>query len=161
MAWVSMGSANLVNGSAVYGYVYFEYNNESTARACRLRIAPRSGYTFQVYFNNVTVNGVNYGSAGNLTQNSGTFWTGNLAPGGTYTAKWTNPWYAGSKTPTITGTVAPIPVTIVSNIYGSVNGVAKKINKKIYGSVNGTARRIVKLYGSANGVAKLIYKDET
>lgn len=161
MAWVSMGSANLVDGSTVRGYVYFEYDDATTARACRLRIAPRSGYTFQVYFNSVTVDGVNYGSAGNLTQNSGVFWTGNLSPGANHTASWTNTWYAGTKTPSITGWVPAIPVTIVSNIYGSVGGTAKKINKKLYGSVGGTARKIIKFYGSANGVAKLIYKDET
>lgn len=161
MAWISMGSANLVDGSTIRGYVYFEYDDASTARACRLRIAPRSGYSFTVNFNAVTVNGVNYGNAGNLNQNSGTFWSGNLAPGGTYTATWTNTWYAGYKYPSIDGYVPALPVTIVSNIYGPVNGVAKKINKKLYGSVGGTAKKIKKFYGSANGVAKLIYKDET
>lgn len=105
MSWVSLGSANLVEGSTVRGYVYFEYDDTTTGvtRGCRLRIVPRPNHTFNVNFNNITVAGVNYGSQTGLTQNSGVFWTGNVSGGQNVTASWTNPWYAGSKTPSITG----------------------------------------------------------
>ena len=105
MGWVSLGSADLIEGTTTRGYVYFEYDDASgEPRSCRLRIVPRSGgYTFTVNFNNIIVDGVNYGSQGNLTQDSGTFWTGNLTGGRSVTAMWTNPWYAGTKSPVITG----------------------------------------------------------
>ena len=107
MAWVSMGSTDLIEGTTTRGYVFFEYDDSSSEpRSCRLRIEPRSGgYTFTVNFNDITVDGVNYGSQANLTESSGTFWTGTLTGGRSVTATWTNPWYAGTKYPSITGSL--------------------------------------------------------
>ncbi len=111
MSWINMGTANLVDGSTVRGYVNFEYDDTSgEPRSVRLRIVARSGYTFNVNFNNITVDGVNRGSKTGLTQNSGTFWSGTVSGGRNVTASWTNPWYAGSKTPSITGSL-PAGVT--------------------------------------------------
>ena len=107
MGWVSLGSTDLIEGTTTRGYVYFEYDDASgEPRSCRLRIEPRpGGYSFTVNFNDITVDGVNYGSQANLTQNSGTFWTGSLSGGRNVTASWTNPWYAGTKYPSITGSL--------------------------------------------------------
>ena len=113
MSWISIGSANLVDGSTVRGYVYFEYDDTSSEpRSCRLRIVARSGYSFTVNFNNITVDGVNRGSQANLTQNSGTFWTGTLSGGRNVTASWTNPWYSGTKSPAITGPLSLLNLTL-------------------------------------------------
>ena len=133
MAWVRLGSADLVEGTAVRGYVYFEYDDASSEpRSCRLRIVARSGgYTFTVNFNDITVDGTNYGSQANLTQNSGVFWTGNLSGGRNVTATWTNTWYAGYQYPSITGflpsaAVAPSggDVAFVSAIWNSVTATS-------------------------------------
>lgn len=149
MAWVSLGSTDLVEGSTVRGYVYFEYDDASgEPRSCRLRIAARSGYSFTVNFNNITVDGTNYGSQANLTQNSGVFWTGNLSGGRNVTASWTNPWYAGSKTPSITGylpSAATAPsggaVSFVSSTWNSVT-IASSISSWGTGYASGTTQLV-------------------
>lgn len=124
MAWVSIGSTDLIEGSSVRGYVHFEYDDTSSEpRSCRLRISARSGYSFTVNFNNITVDGTNYGSRANLKQNSGTFWTGNISGGRNVTASWTNTWYAGSKTPSITGYL-PSAVVAPSGLDITVNTIA-------------------------------------
>lgn len=107
MSWVTMDTAELIEGSTVRGYVNFDYDDSSTGanRACRLIIVPRQGHTFRVNFNNIIVDGYNYGSVSSLTQDSGTFWTGDLSGGNTHNAQWTNPWYAGTRTPSVSGTV--------------------------------------------------------
>lgn len=143
MSWVSLGSANLVDGSTVRGYVYFEYDDTSgEPRSCRLRIAARSGYTFNVNFNNITVDGTNYGSKTGLTQNSGTFWTGTVSGGRSVTAKWTNPWYSGSKTPSITGSL-PAGGTGPSGLYinsitSTYNSVSATVGLSSYGTASGS-----------------------
>lgn len=107
MAWVDVGTrAGLYEGSTLRGYCHFEYDNSSgtTSRNCRLRIEATGSQTFTVNFNNITINGVNKGSVSGVKQNSGTIWTGSVAAGSA-TAKWTNPWYAGTKTPEVTGTI--------------------------------------------------------
>lgn len=106
MAWVDIGDrAALVEGSTTRGWAHFEYDNASgtTTRPCRIRIEARSGYSFNVQFQNITVGGTNYGTVTNVTQNSGTIWSANITAGRNVTATWTNPWYAGSKSPSITG----------------------------------------------------------
>lgn len=143
MSWISLGSANLVDGSTVRGYVYFEYDDTSgEPRSCRLRIAARSGYTFNVNFNNITVDGTNYGSKTGLTQNSGTFWTGTVSGGRSVTAKWTNPWYSGSKTPSITGSL-PAGGTGPSGLYinsitSTYNSVSATVGLSSYGTTSGS-----------------------
>lgn len=106
MAWVDIGTrAELVDGSTVRGWAHFEYDNASgtTTRPCRIRIEARSGYSFNVMFRNITVAGTNYGTVSSVTQNSGVIWSANIAAGGNVTATWENPWYAGTKYPSITG----------------------------------------------------------
>lgn len=106
MAWVDIGTAAaLVDGSTTRGWAHFEYDNASgtTTRPCRIRIEARSGYSFNVQFQNITVGGTNYGTVSGVTQNSGTIWSANITAGRNVTATWTNPWYAGSKSPSVTG----------------------------------------------------------
>lgn len=133
MSWVNMGTANLVEGSTVRGYVNFEYDDTSgEPRSVRLRIVPKSGSTFTVNFNNITVDGINRGSKTGLNQNSGTFWSGTVSGNKNVTAKWTNPWYAGSKTPSITGWL-PAGATAPSGGTGS-------LNSRTWNSINMTAK---------------------
>ena len=106
MAWVDIGTrAELVDGSTVRGWAHFEYDNSSgtSTRPCRIRIEARSGYSFNVMFRNITVAGTNYGTVSGVTQNSGTIWSANITAGGNVTATWENPWYAGTKYPSISG----------------------------------------------------------
>lgn len=133
MAWVSLGSADLVDGSTVRGYAYFEYDNSSTGtnRSCRIRIGARSGYSFNVMFRDITVAGTNYGTVSGVTQNSGTIWSGSIAGGRNVTASWTNPWYAGTKYPSITGYL-PVGGTAPS-------GVSVTFNYATWNSVNITS----------------------
>lgn len=103
MAWQSLGTTSLINGGYVMGYCHFEYEDSSSEpRQVRLRISPNGGNTFYVNFDNVTVDGTNVGSWQNLTQASGTFWTGYVSGGRNVTASWTNPWYGGVQYPSIT-----------------------------------------------------------
>lgn len=149
MAWVSLGNTDLVEGSTVRGYVYFEYDDASgEPRSCRLRIAARSGYSFTVNFNNITVDGTNYGSQASLTQNSGVFWTGSLYGGRNVTASWTNSWYAGAKTPSITGYIpsaATAPsggaVSFVSSTWNSVT-ITSSISSWGTGYTSGTTQLV-------------------
>lgn len=105
MAWVDIGGkASLYDGTNLRGYVHFEYDDTSgNPRSCRLRIESIPNTSFTVNFNNITVDGINRGSQSNLNQNSGTFWTGTVDGGKSVTASWTNPWYAGTKYPSVTG----------------------------------------------------------
>lgn len=149
MAWISLGNTDLVEGSTVRGYVYFEYDDASgEPRSCRLRIAARSRYSFTVNFNNITVDGTNYGSQANLTQNSGVFWTGSLYGGRNVTASWTNSWYAGAKTPSITGYIpsaATAPsggaVSFVSSTWNSVT-ITSSISSWGTGYTSGTTQLV-------------------
>ena len=147
MSWVSLGSADLIEGSTVRGYVYFEYDDTTTGtyRGCRLRIEPRSGHSFYVNFNNITVAGVNYGSQSGLTQNSGVFWTGSVAGGQNVTASWTNPWYAGTKTPSITGYL-PAGAGAPSGVAAALDSITDTVI-----TVTGT----VTSYGSPTGSTSL------
>lgn len=114
MAWVDIGErAALVEGSTTRGWAHFQYNNASgtTTRPCRIVIEPRSGYTFSVSFNYITITGVpGSSSVSNVTQNytgadsqHPAVWTGDVPAGRNVTATWTNPWWAGSKSPSVSG----------------------------------------------------------
>ena len=106
MAWVDIGTkAALVQGSTTRGWAHFEYDNASgtTTRPCRIRIEAKSGSTFSIMFRNITVAGTNYGTVYNVTQNSGTIWSGNITAGRNVTASWENPWGAGTKYPSVSG----------------------------------------------------------
>lgn len=144
MAWVSMGQTSLVEGGYVRGYVYFEYDDTSTARACRLRIVKTGYETFTVSFRSITVDGVNYGDQYNLTENSGTFWTGNLAGGQNHTASWTIPWWAGTQYASITGYLPSaytpptgLTATFVSQTWNSVTGTVSITSYGVPSSVSG------------------------
>lgn len=114
MAWVDIGErAALVEGSTTRGWAHFQYDNANgtTTRHCRIVIEPRSGYTFSVSFNSITITGVSgTTSVANVTQNytgadsqHPAVWTGDVPAGRNVTATWTNPWWAGSKSPSISG----------------------------------------------------------
>ena len=143
--WTSLGSATLYDGANQnLGSVNFEYDSASTSGTtwpARLRIVARSGYAFSVDFRNVTVGGTNYGNKTNLNQNSGTFWTGSLSSG-SKTATWTCPWYNGTKSYSITGTLpaktsAPTGLYI-NNVSSTWNSVTGTVGLSSYGNGSGT-----------------------
>lgn len=161
MAWVSLGSANLVDGSTTRGYAHFEYDNSSgtTSRPCRIRISARSGYTFNVIFRNITVGGTNYGTVSSVTQSSGTIWSGNITAGRNVTATWENPWYNGTKTPSITGYLpaggsAPSGASIqyVSSTWNSVTAVSSVTS---WGGLAGQLQTVVVMGSSAEAAADI------
>lgn len=159
MAWVDIGTrAELVDGSTVRGWAHFEYDNASgtTTRPCRIRIEARSGYTFNVMFRNITVAGTNYGTVGSVTQNSGVIWSANITAGGNVTATWENPWYAGTKYPSISGNL-PSGATRPSGSYITYNSCTdSSINATTgvatWGGQSGTFELLV-ITGSYNGDA--------
>lgn len=106
--WTSLGSTTLLDGAGNnLGSVQFEYDSSSTGGSTwpfRLRVVARSGYTFSVDFRSIVVGGVNYGTVSGVTQSSGTIVTGNVSPG-SRSATWTCPWYNGSRSYSITGTL--------------------------------------------------------
>lgn len=159
MAWVDIGTrAALVEGSTTRGWAHFEYDNASgtTTRPCRIRIEARSGNTFSIMFRNITVAGTNYGTVYNVTQNSGTIWSGNITAGGNVTASWENPWGAGTKYPSISGNLpaggsAPTGGAIAynSSTWNSVN-ITSSVTS--WGGLTGNFQAIV-ITGSNNGDA--------
>lgn len=160
MAWVDIGTrAELVDGSTVRGWAHFEYDNASgtTTRPCRIRIEARSGYSFNVMFRNITVAGTNYGTIGSVTQNSGVIWSANITAGGNVTATWENPWYAGTKYPSITGNLpsgASAPSGATVTVTGSThNSVSGQFNVGNWGGT-GSGYIAAQLYGPS-GTARL------
>lgn len=159
MAWVDIGTkAALVDGSTTRGWAHFEYDNASgtTTRPCRIRIEARSGYSFNIMFRNITVAGVNRGTVTGVTQSSGTIWSGNIAAGGNVTATWENPWYAGTKYPSVSGNLpaggsAPTggAITYNSCTWNSVN-ITSSVSS--WGGLTGNFQAIV-ITGSYNGDA--------
>lgn len=159
MAWVDIGDrAALVEGSTTRGWAHFEYDNASgtTTRPCRIRIEARSGYSFNVQFQNITVGGTNYGTVTGVTQNSGTIWSANISAGRNVTATWTNPWYAGSKSPSITGYLpsggtAPTggSVTFNSSTWNTINATSGVTS---WGGLTGNIHLMV-VTGETNGDA--------
>ena len=150
--WTKIDQTDLVDTTTV-GYVYFEYDSSATGTSmpCRLRIVPRTytggQYSFTVNFNNITVAGTNYGSKTNLNQNSGTFWNGNITGGRTVTAKWTNTWYSGSKTPQVTGylpvgAVAPSGLSVTLNSFTDTTATMA-VSLSSYGTPSSAASRYI------------------
>lgn len=166
MAWVDIGErAALIEGSTTRGWAHFEYDNASgtTTRPCRIRIEARSGYSFNVQFQNITVGGTNYGTVTGVTQSSGTIWSANIAAGRNVTATWTNPWYAGSKSPSVSGYLpsgASAPTGWYIN-YGSStwNSVTFTSGVASWGGANGSNHSAM-FVGSTNGDADS-YTDNT
>lgn len=112
MSWVDIGERAALNeGNTTRGYAHFQYDDSSTgtSRPCRIVIEKNGSNTFNVMFRDITVDGYNYGTVTGVTQNwSGengnpAVWTGTLSGDRNVTASWTNPWYAGTKYPSITG----------------------------------------------------------
>lgn len=145
--WASLGSTTLLDGAGTnLGSVQFEYDSSSTSGTTwpfRLRIVPRSGYTFTVDFRNIVVGGTSYGTKSSLNQNSGTFVTGNVSPG-SRTASWTCPWWNGSRNFSITGTLpakgsAPTNITC-TNVSTTWNSVTADLAVGSWGG--GTGKRL-------------------
>lgn len=107
MAWTTIGTTNLINPSnTLVGYVYLQYDNASSGStwAVRLITGARSGYSFNVRFDNVTVDGNNQGQKTGVTQNNVVVWSGNLSSNGrTINGSWSCPWTGGTKSYTISG----------------------------------------------------------
>ena len=146
MSWITIGTVGLEEGSTTRGYVYLEYDDASNAqdRDCRLRIVARSGHSFYVNFNDIYVDGVWYGSRSGLTQNSDVFWTGSVRGGREIEAHWTNPWYAGSKTPSVSGylPLGAVEPSGVSATLGTVTDLTIEVTATVasYGSPTASTR---------------------
>lgn len=99
MSWITAGSTSLTNGSINYGTVSLQYDDSSSGSnwSCRLYFSVNSSVTsLSVYFNNLTIAGVNYGQY-SVNKNTTTIWTGSLGPNQTFGVSWTCPWYSGSR----------------------------------------------------------------
>ena len=82
MAWQTVATTGLSDGSSTYGYVYLQYDDSSsgTSRSSRLRFEIRSGYSVYIYIDNLALDGS--GVSGRfLCQGTMDFWTGSLANG--------------------------------------------------------------------------------
>ena len=167
MAWVDIGErAALIDGSTTRGWAHFQYNDAggTTTRSCRIVIEPKSGSTFTVAFNSITITGVSgTTSVANVTQNytgadsqHPAVWTGDVPAGRNVTATWTNPWWSGSKYPSVTGYLpsggtAPTggAITYNSCTWNSVN-ITSSVTS--WGGLTGNFQAIV-ITGSSNGDA--------
>ncbi len=144
MAWQTVATTGLGDGSATYGYVYLQYDDSSggTSRNSRLRFEIRSGYSVYIYIDNLALDG---GSVSGRFLCSGTmdFWTGSLSAG--YRSfTWSCPWYSGTRSYTCAGTI-PSGITAPS-------GLSVTLNSKTYNSA--TFKVSVSSYGypsSADG----------
>lgn len=99
MSWITAGSTSLTNGGTNYGTVSLQYDDSSSGSdwSCRLYFSVNSSVTsLSVYFNNLTIAGVNHGQY-SVTKNTTTIWTGSLGGNQTVGVSWTCPWYSGSK----------------------------------------------------------------
>ena len=107
MAWQTIGTTEVKQTSTVLGYVYLQYDDSSSGSNWNVRLitGARSGYSFNVRFDNVTVDGNNQGSKSNVTQNSVTVWSGSLSGGRGISGSWSCPWNTGTKSYTISGTL--------------------------------------------------------
>lgn len=148
MAWQSLGSAELRNGGSLMGWCTFEYDDSSSEpRSVRLRISGASGAYFYVDFRDVYVAGNYVGSWSNLTQNSGVFWSGSVSGGRNVTASWTNPWYAGTQYPSVTGYLPAggTTPTGLSTTLGTVgtDWAEITVNLSSYGSPSDSANRYI------------------
>lgn len=108
MAWQTIGTRNLTNPSnTVVGYVYLQYDNATAGANWNVRLitGARSGYSFNVRFDNVTVAGINQGTKTGVTQNNVVVWSGSLAGNQTVNGSWSCPWDGGTRSYTISGTL--------------------------------------------------------
>ena len=107
MAWQTIGTTEVKQTSTVLGYVYLQYDDSSSGSNWNVRLitGARSGYSFNVRFDNVTVDGNNQGSKSNVTQNNVTVWSGSLSGGRGISGSWSCPWTTGTKSYTISGTL--------------------------------------------------------
>ena len=88
MAWQTVATTGLSDGSATYGYVYLQYDDSSsgTSRSSRLRFELRAGYSIYIYIDSLSLDGS--GVKGRfLCSGTMDFWTGSLA-NGTRTFTW-------------------------------------------------------------------------
>ena len=169
MAWTTVGTTNLTNtNNVVVGYVYLQYDTASSGStwATRLVTGARSGYSFNVGFLNVTLDGNNQGNKTGVTQNSVVIWTGNLSGGRTISGSWTCTWSGGNKNYTISGTLpakgsAPTgatltydsctwnSVTMTSSVSSTGGLTCTYHNYVVTGSYNGEADTITQFAGES------------
>lgn len=159
MAWTTVGTTNLTNtNNVVVGYVYLQYDTASSGStwATRLVTGARSGYSFNVAFLNVTLDGNNQGTKTGVTQNSVVIWTGNLSGGRTISGSWTCTWSGGNKNYTISGALpakgsAPTggSVTFNSSTWNTINATSGVTS---WGGLTGNIHLMV-VTGETNGDA--------
>lgn len=162
MAWTTIGTTNVVQTSATLGYVYLQYNTASSGSTWAVRLitgARSGGYSFNVRFDNVTVDGNNQGSKSNVTQNSVVVWSGNLSGGRSISGSWSCSWTTGTKYYSISGTLpakgsAPSGgyITFNSHTWDSVNLTA---GVSSWNGLNGTLSALI-VTGEHNGDANSV-----
>lgn len=159
MAWTTIGTTNVVQTSAVLGYVYLQYDDASsgTTWAVRLITGPRSGYSFSVQFNNVTVDGNNQGTKNPVTQNSVVVWSGSLSGGRSISGSWSCSWSSGARSYTISGTLPTKPsaptggsVTFNSSTWNTIDATTGVAN---WGSSSAGNIHLMVVTGTTNGDA--------
>ena len=126
MAWQTVATTGLSDGSATYGYVYLQYDDASsgTSRSSRLRFELRAGYSIYIYIDSLSLDGS--GVKGRfLCSGTMDFWTGSLA-NGTRTFTWSCPWYGGTRSYSCSGYI-PSGITAPS-------GLSVALNSKTYNS---------------------------
>lgn len=158
MAWQTIGTTDLKQTTTTLGYVYLQYDDSSqgVSRSVRLITGARSGYSFNVRFDNVTVDGDNQGTTSGVTGNGVVVWSGYVSGGRNISGSWSCPWNTGTKYYDISGylpTGATSPsggsITFVSSTYNSITSRSAVTN---WGGLSGTLESIV-VTGSANGDA--------
>ena len=141
MAWQTVATTGLSDGSSTYGYVYLQYDDSSsgTSRSSRLRFEIRSGYSVYIYIDNLALDGS--GVSGRfLCQGTMDFWTGSLA-NGTRTFTWSCPWYSGTRSYSCSGYI-PSGIT-------APTGLSTTLNSKTYNSA--TIKVSISSYGVPSG----------
>ncbi|MBR3164004.1 hypothetical protein IKF15_01745 [Candidatus Saccharibacteria bacterium] len=147
MAWQTVATTGLSDGSSTYGYVYLQYDDSSsgTSRSSRLRFEIRSGYSVYIYIDNLALDGS--GVSGRfLCQGTMDFWTGSLA-NGTRTFTWSCPWYSGTRSYSCSGYI-PSGITAPSGLSVSLNSktynsASLKVSISSYGVPSGTDGRYI------------------
>lgn len=142
MAWQTVATTGLGDGSSIFGYVYLQYDDASsgTSRNSRLRFELRSGYSIYVYIDNLRLDGSSV-KGRFLCQGTMDFWTGSLA-NGARTFTWSCPWYSGTRTYTCSGYI-PSGVTAPS-------GLSVSLISKTHDSA--TLKMSIASYGVPSGV---------
>lgn len=160
MAWQTIGTTEVKQTSTVLGYVYLQYDDSSSGSNWNVRLitGPRPSYSFNVRFDNVTVDGNNQGSKSNVTQNAVVVWSGSLSGGRTISGSWSCPWTTGTKSYTISGTLptkggAPIGgfVTYNSSTWNSITATGGVSSWN--GGTPGYQNHVAVITGETNGAA--------